>query len=148
VYLSGVACDPEHQGRGFATYIMTESIKILRLIPGVKYLTLRTMNHAVVKCCKRSCRQNTNDEQSVQVFPVDTFDERPDLIHVCNTIANIFGWKNVKPEKLMIECAYPDFLIPIFKGNVNHNQEDLIRNRVEEIINRDRGDALFCIVDL
>ena len=46
LYLSGVCCDPHQQGRGFATTLLTESIKILRLIENVKYLTLRTMNHA------------------------------------------------------------------------------------------------------
>ena len=151
LYLSGVCCDPHQQGRGFATTLMTESIKILRLIENVRYLTLRTMNHAVVKLCKRSCRNNTISEEErkeVPVYPVDVMENRPDLIHVCNTISNIFGWKDVVPEHLIIKQAYPAHLIPIFRGNVDPNKKDPILDSMEAIFNRDQGDAIFCIVDL
>ena len=151
LYLSGVCCDPHQQGRGFATILMTESIKILRSIENVKYLTLRTMNHAVVKLCKRSCRNNTISEEErkeVPVYPVDVMENRPDLIHVCNTISNIFGWKDVVPEHLIIKEAYPAHLIPIFRGNVDPNKKDPMLDRMEAIFSRDQGDAIFCIVDL
>ena len=151
LYLSGVCCDPHQQGRGFATTLMTESIKVLRLIENVKYLTLRTMNHAVVKLCKRSCRNNTISEEErkeVPVYPVDVMENRPDLIHVCNTISNIFGWKDVVPEHLIIKQAYPAHLIPIFRGEVDPNKKDPILDRMEAIFSRDQGDAIFCIVDL
>ena len=151
LYLSGVCCDPHQQSRGFATTLMTESIKVLRLIENVKYLTLRTMNHAVVKLCKRSCRNNTISEEErkeVPVYPVDVMENRPDLIHVCNTISNIFGWKDVVPEHLIIKQAYPAHLIPIFRGEVDPNKKDPILDRMEAIFSRDQGDAIFCIVDL
>ena len=150
LYLSGVCCDPHQQGRGFATILMAESIKILRSIENVKYLTLRTMNHAVVKLCKRSCRNDTSsqqEEKEVPVYPVDVMENRTDLLHVCNTISNIFGWKEI-PEHLIIKHAYPAHLIPIFRGNVDPNKKDPILDRMEAIFDRDQGDAIFCIVDL
>ena len=158
LYLSGVCCDPQQQGRGFATTLMKESIQLLRKMARVKYLTMRTMNHAVVKCCQRSIQPKDQDHTSEQhkdhtkvpvpVYPVDAMEHRPDLIHVCNTITNILGWKGVIAERLIIERAYPDFLIPIFCGTIDRNKEDPVLRRVEDIINRDQGDAMCCIIDL
>ena len=147
LYLSGVCCDPTQQGRGFATKMMTESVKVLRTIHNVKYLTMRTMNHAVVKACKRSCgRENSTEE--VKVYPVDDMTNRPDLVHVCNVVAEIHGWKGVVPERLVIVKAYPAFLIPIFCGHIDRSKNDPVLDRVEAIINREQGDAMCCIIDL
>jgi hypothetical protein len=158
LYLSGVCCDPNQQGRGFATTIMTDAVALLRQMEGVKYLTMRTMNHNVVKMCKKLKLAATETDAEadaeaisvVKVYPVDTIGEnRQDLVHVCNTLSHILEWnQGVVPERLIIESAYPDFLIPIFRGSNNKGKEDAIRDRVDEIINRDRGDAMCLIIDM
>ena len=157
IYLSGVACDPQQQGRGFATTILTQAVKILRQEEGVKYLTMRTMNHNVVKMCKRSCATEIADgeepdpeQKQVKVYPVDEIEQgREDLILVCNTLATELKWnQGVVPERLIIERAYPDFLIPIFRGHINMDKVDLVRDRVDEIIDRDRGDAMCLVIDM
>ena len=168
LYVHALCSDPDLQGRGYSRSVLTEAVRVLR--PGARYLTLRTMNLAVVKIVKDALAAGSRvapaaaaaaaaDETPVPepaVFPVDPFDqlERPDLVRVARGLAAEFGWGGtLDTSRLVIPGAYPDFLIPVFKGKPlppggGSARTRALAQRVNALIDRDRGDALLCICDL
>ena len=138
VYVHAVCCDPTFQGRGFARKIFTEAVRVLR--PQARYLTLRTMNVAIVKLMASVCKGN--------VYPVDPFDakQRPDLPRIAEALRAELEWGTaLQSDTLLIPRGYPPFLIPVFKGV---SRGSALENLVDGMIDRDKGDCLCCISDL
>lgn len=138
VYVHGICCDPNFQGRGFARRIFTEAVRALQ--PKAKYLALRTMNVAIVKLMASVCKNS--------VYPVDPFnvEHRPDLPRVADALRDEFQWgPGLQSETLTIPRGYPLSLVPVFKGASRGSELERI---VDNMIDRDCGDCLCCITDL
>jgi hypothetical protein len=198
LYLNGVCCDPQQQGRGATKALLTEAVRaIIHMNGGSKFLALRTMNVAVVKIL-RSVVNHANNPTTFSdssrlaaavtttataaaavvsgwgwmvckdlalasvlrlrhrtlecrcastIYPVDSASIPLDIVHVATVLGAMLDWSNLIPNKLIIPKAYPDFLIKHFKGGTPRSN-DTAENRVAELIDRDVGDALVCIVDL
>ncbi len=142
VYVRGVCCDPQHQGRGFAQRLLAEAVHFARRESAVRYIALRTMNLAIVKGMRRACG-------SAGVYPVDE-DPRthPGVQHAAAAFAVQFGWARADAAHLVVRAAYPACMVPVFKGSVAAAADDPLANRVDALIDRDVGDALVCIADL
>ena len=91
VYVHAVCCDPNFQGRGFAKKILTHAVRVLR--PKARYLTLRTMNVAVVKLMASAC--------NASVFPVDPFDaqKRSDLPRVAEALRTALWGQHCRAKR-------------------------------------------------
>ena len=138
VYVHAVCCDPNYQGKGFAKKIFNEAVRVLR--PKARFLTLRTMNVAIVRLMALATQGD--------VFPVDPFStsQRPDLQRVAEALREELGWgPALRSDTLLIPRGYPRFLVPVFKG-VSHGSD--LEKRIDSMIDRDAGDCLCCIADL
>ena len=137
VYVNAVCCDPIFQGRGFARKIFTEAVRVLR--PKARYLTLRTMNVAIVRLMGSILGE---------VYPVDSYDveQRSDLPRIAEALRQELEWgPALQSDALIIPRGYPPFLIPVFKGSCRGSA---LENLVDGLIDRDAGDCLICISDL
>jgi len=153
LYVIGVCCDPHCQGRGYASTLFVEAVDALR--SKARYLTLRTMNVAVVRlmgmagartrsgngvCSEAAAADGmhihkTEPAATAPVYPVEPFDPlaRPDLVAVADALAEEFGWSSMDSERL------------VFKAK---SQGSELERRVNKLIDYEAGDALCCIVDL
>jgi hypothetical protein len=166
LFVNAICCDPSQQGHGFGTMIMTKAISKLKTNGmNFKYLTLRTMNHAVIKLITKALQKtiqedgklpnndasnvNCNDNTAISIYPVNKFDYnvRADLIDVFNVLANKYSWKNCIPNELIIKNAYPKFLVPVFQGKKT-KKHDVVLERISNLIDQECGDAMCCIIDL
>ena len=143
IYIHGVCCDPSLQGCGLVKKIFTATVRSLR--PKARYLTLRTMNVAVVKLMGMACA--AADGTPAPVYPVDTFDpaSRPDVVAVAEGLSTLLGWTGLQSDRLVIPKGYPSFLIPVFRGALRGG---VLEEKVDRLIDRDAGDALCCVTDL
>ena len=154
LFINAICCDPSKQGLGFATIIISNAMKILlkKIETNYHYVSLRTMNHAVIKLIKRALEQQDNDDNNkVIVYPIDgdvnNYIQKQDIIDIFNFLAKKYSWKNCVPNQLIIKNAYPSFLIPVFRGKEG-KKHDSVLERVTTLIKREEGDALCCIVPL
>jgi hypothetical protein len=159
LYLSGVACDPRHQGRGIPSTILETTVPRLCNKFAAGYFALRTMNIGVMKMMRRVAPG--------RVFPLDLADSdggkwvQP-IAAAARALKTRFQWPlepragGTVAEPLVMPCAYPPFLVPVFIGRPREREgspaggsgADELAVRVQSLMNRERGDAMLCIAPL
>lgn len=144
LYLNGICCDPKMQGSGLGTMLMKAALAELQ--HQAQYLVLRTMNLSVLKIMRVACKKGA------KLYPVDHFEaeHRPDILQAAAAVATSLGWGDgVQADRLVMRRVYPPEAVSVFRGSPKTDMASSpLQIRVEELIDRDAGDALICVVDL
>ena len=140
VYLNGIACDPLHQGKGYAKLLWVKAITMLK--EWKTLLAVRTINVRLISILKKTI----ND---TPIFPLDkSWDPTkfPEIATFASKLAKEKGWERFNPNTLVISKAFPLHLIAVSR-EVTESSTPLSL-QIDELINWNSGDALLCVCRL
>jgi len=128
LYISGICVDPSYQGYGLGTYLMKEAHKR----GSYQAMSLRTQNPVMKQAF----------DKLVGGFSYPNGSKIPeDIQKIGQFLAQTFGAKKYQEEKMFCKNAYGSSLYGIA---INSKNDQRYNQKFDEL-NRDAGDAMFCV---